>query len=662
MERIDDLDLPEVQSPGKYLLVGAALVLATLIYLWFSPWRVSAFYGDDLDYYMAYLSHACGTHIGTMFTSVCHERFRPFAFAIISSEIALFSKRMGLYFAANVAIQALVAVTALLITLRLSRSLWVAICFSLIIGLSRFATYEMTQVIGPIESLASLCSLLAVFFVMSAEREGKAYRVALAIIAASLAVLAHERFVVLAIWLALAIAVAPAPRSLSGWRRRLAVAGAALVPVGYVLYKQIVLGTPFLIGTGGTHLSAHYEQVLRFGVQGVLSILGFNIGDAYLVGVDVFAPGNGALLTAAALLFSVAAVIFVYGLVVVFKSGKWRALRWPLLLLLLAGLLLGPGLLTIRLEQRWLYMPFTYFVLAMAGLLGLVPVWRRVAAAVGFLLCSMWLNRQIMCYYDQLFFVSSPHFAGLVERDLVRQRGVDGPEGDDIAFVADQSQCRWTLLNGAFFKVYEGKARHVSCFASVDAAVAARLAPATPIFVEAGGRLTNISDYYREAFNAAYTSDVKYDFLTHFPEGRINSEAPVDTPTRRGALLLPWRTVVGPRDSLTVLSGFSYQFPFVAIGENEHLTFGVGMIFHAPQSARAKVAIETPEGSVEVIYTEDLVDPVKTEEVKRFRPVDLDLSQYKGRRVAVTFSVESPGGNSDSHWVGFTAPRLVTKK
>ena len=119
--------------------------------------------------------------------------------------------------------------------------------------------------------------------------------------------------------------------------------------------------------------------------------------------------------------------------------------------------------------------------------------------------------------------------------------------------------------------------------------------------------------------------------------------------------------MVGPRETLTLLSGFSYQFPFVVIGENEHLTFGVGMIFHAPQSARAKVAIETPEGNIEVIYADDLVDPVKAGEVKSFRPVDLDLSKYKGQRVAVTFSVESPGGNSDSHWVGFTAPRLVIK-
>jgi hypothetical protein len=85
------------------------------------------------------------------------------------------------------------------------------------------------------------------------------------------------------------------------------------------------------------------------------------------------------------------------------------------------------------------------------------------------------------------------------------------------------------------------------------------------------------------------------------------------------------------------------------------------MIFHAPQSARAKVTIKTLKGNVDVIYTDDLVDPVKTGEVKAFRPIDLDLSKYKGQRVAVTFSVESPNGNPDSHWVGFVAPRLAIK-
>jgi hypothetical protein len=447
------------------------------------------------------------------------------------------------------------------------------------------------------------------------------------------------------------------------WGRRiLLVVGSFSVPIAYVLYKQDALDTPFLIGTGGTHLSINLGQIIIFGTEAILSIFGFNSGDDYLVGISVTDIPVGLTLVLGAIFCFALICSCIFGLIRVFSLERWKGLRWPFLLILLAGLLLGPGLLTIRLEQRWVFMPFALLLLCASYFLGATHRIFGLVASVVIAATSLALDHQIMGYYGRLFFVSSPRFAAMVERDIVSATAQHPPFGQGLAFVAEASQCRWSLLNGEFFWVYEGVRRQVNCFGSLDAAVESKVPLKTPIFTESGGHLIEISDDYKSAFELEYSGAIKYDFVKKYSEGRINSLKSVDTPTHKGVMMLPWRTVVGPQETITVLSGFSYRYASIPILGGEHLTFGVGMVFNAPQRARAVISVQLDHGATSVIYTSDLEIPPQTTDIKLIKPVDIDLSRYQGQNVAITFSVESPGGDSSSHWVAFASPLLLLEK
>lgn len=642
--------------------VFAISVILAIVYILilhrFYIWSPKVFYGDDLDYYIWFLDGTCGTHLDTMFVASCNERFRPLAFAFISGLNSLFGTRMIGYFLVNAAIQESIFIISFLIAYRLSKNWKVALVLSAAIALSRFATYGITQVIGPIESLSCLFALICAYFSIHAEKGCRGYRdYTIAVICAVLAILAHERYVVLSLWLCVVFASAPVLRQSVRWKLGLIVAS-LLVPVCYVLYKNIVLHASFLIGTGGTHLSLNLKQILLFAWDAVRSMLGLNTGEAYLVGLNID-PDAGIAAVLGWLLCAGTLVVVAFGLGKGLRAAdKWASLRWPIMLIFLAALVLGPGLLTIRLEQRWIYTPFILCVLALSYWIGQMRPIRGFVVALLLAVTSITLDSAIMAYYSNVFFISSPRFAGLVRHDVLENHGLHLLPGEEIAFVAEQSQCRWSLLNGKFFRVYEGAERPVRCFDSIDSVVRAKLPGNTLVFVERDGSLVDMTADYL-ALRSASVGSVSYDFLDSFDAGVINSNRIVDTPSGRGVMLMPWKSVTGPRRTLTVLSGFTYQFPDVPVAAGDHLRFGVTMVFHAPQSARAIVKALLGNGEIITLFSKDLSIP-KRENAREFVPVDLDLSRLVGNKAAIVFAVESPGGNSSSQWVAFADPRIQT--
>ena len=142
------------------------------------------------------------------------------------------------------------------------------------------------------------------------------------------------------------------------------------------------------------------------------------------------------------------------------------------------------------------------------------------------------------------------------------------------------------------------------------------------------------------------------DFINDFARGRISDTMKVQTPTGQGALRLPLDAQNGLRQTLTVLSGFTYRYDDISVEAGDVLRFGVGMIYPAPQSARAIVRIELPDQPADTIYSKDLKQP-QAGAKPAFLDVALPLGKYSGQRVTVSFAVESPGGDSTAHWIGF---------
>jgi hypothetical protein len=150
----------------------------------------------------------------------------------------------------------------------------------------------------------------------------------------------------------------------------------------------------------------------------------------------------------------------------------------------------------------------------------------------------------------------------------------------------------------------------------------------------------------------------KFDFLNSFSKGHINNPSKVDSPNGRGAMIIPWDTDLGLRNTLTIISGFAYRYDAVPIERGAKLFFGVSMIYPSLEPARAIVQINDERGSPRILYAHDLMTPLVGEKL-RFKPIIIPLAEYAGKKVSITFSVDTPGRDSTGHWVGFTEPRIV---
>ncbi|WP_431635820.1 hypothetical protein ACQVBX_17915 [Dyella sp. KULCS107] len=579
----------------------------------------------------------------------------------------IFGDHVSAYAVADIGLQGLIGLATFAICWKISHGNWIAsLSLAAAVTLSRFATYLATQVIGPVEGVPLLLTLCAIYALLAMERSQKpSLAVALSAVAASLlATFAHERFIVVPVWLAIALYFITSAAVIPRVRKWTLILVSAFVPVLYIAYKQVVLGTTFLIGTGGTHLAFAPFRTVENGLQALYSLFGFNSGPDYLIGTPVVA---GSEMSSLAFLFtSLWVFIFVAGVYYATRKEpasdgrdpKYKTM-WAILILLLAGFLIAPALLTIRLEQRWIFASFVLGMLIPAWAVGNAQPLGRIllSAAVALLsLTSIMLDGDIMKSYGNVFFVSSANFAEAAKRDVADASSrQEGP----VAFLANSSHCDWTLLNGEFFRLYGGTSRPVYCFDSLDSAATAKLPRSTRLYASTPTELVDVTDELRR-LNQLNQRDVIVDFIKRFKEGSLNDTRDVETPSRRGAFLMPWNTVTGERETLTVLSGFSYKYDQLSVPSGGALVFDIGMVYPSPQSARAIITVAYADHS-EVIFKRDLRPPTRGASL-RFAPVSLSLEKFSGRVVSVSFSVESPGGNSSGHWVAFAGPRLIADR
>jgi hypothetical protein len=665
-------NLPNARrSPWRQLALVFALVILAIVWR-FHPWMPSVFFGDDLQYLLLFEDGQCATRLGDILTAVCSERFRPVASSFIIALMAVANHDTTYFLAANVVLHALVALMVYVISLRLSggRRL-VALGLALAVAMSRFAAFQVTQMIGPVESVTLLAILITVYASLRTDTTAAgAWRWAwVAIAAAFVSIHTHERSMVLAPWLALVFVTSPGLRALPRRRWLALLASCIALPVFYIGYKSLVLHTAFLIGTGGTHIGLDWTTIFEYLRQASLSLLGFNAGPDYLVGTSVTLAWRAAWLTALAFSTAWMGTITIRVRAAAVDAGSlasgWTRTRWLLLLLLLAGFLLAPAVITIRLEQRWLLAPFVVGLLAVAWAVGALPgkdsrktTILTLSLAVVASVASIALDTLIMRHYDRLFFVSSPRFAELVKRDIV-DRSAPGQAGD-IALLAGADQCNWTLSGGGFFRIYGGKARTLHCLATLDEARQANLPAGTRIYgLNAQSHLADLTDQVPSMLRASL-ANARIDFIKSFDQGIISDSSHVSTPTGRGALLLPWISDQGNQQTLTVVSGFIYRYT-VTIKAGDVLWFGAGMIYPAVQRARAIVRVETAGAPPAILYSQDLLPPA-ADARPSFIDVSVPLKDYAGQRVTIGFAVESPGGNAAGHWIGFVTPHIASSR
>jgi hypothetical protein len=254
--------------------------------------------------------------------------------------------------------------------------------------------------------------------------------------------------------------------------------------------------------------------------------------------------------------------------------------------------------------------------------------------------------------------VSSGQVAALVKHDIVER---DFGQSAPLALITSDDHCIWTLLQGGFFRVYGGTPRTVHCYRDGKAFIEAKLPSSTRVYrLEASPM--HSSDVTSDLLDLARSmrGKIAVDFLGSFAGGRINSSAQVATPTGLGAMSRSWDTAAGSRDSLTIVSGFSYRYEGVPIERDAELHTGVAMIYPSEEPLRAVVTIE-PNGQPPRVLLSRELKPPRLGEKTKFEPVIIPLAEFGDTKATITFAAETPPGrDSSGHWVAFAEPRLLT--
>ena len=644
-----------------FFLLGA--LFFSVCYLRFSPWISSVFYGDDLWFLVEFYKGSCGTRAADIMTVACYEKFRPVPSALILSLFNLFGSKVDHYFHFNITLIVSGGLLSFAIVRRLSQA---HIVLPIFVGLavisSRFAVYSATQIIGPVESLTFLLCLTMVYAIVRASESTIATEPWswVGIGFGFLAVFSHERYIVISVWLCLAFVMLPTIRILPKRSVIRLCFASLMIPISYIGYKVLVLGSAFLVGTGGHHLGFDINLVVELLAQATFSIFGFNYGPPHLVGINTtslsFFPG---WLLAIALIF-LWVILLAVGVLnqlqgTVSTMEKFNRFVWPLLILMLGGALILPAVMTIRLDQRWLYLSFVLIVLILPLTFGIRSELQAKFSSVLFLLLSMIsmsLDTVIMKYYGNLYFSYSSDFATKVKQEIVDNKLVGK---SPLVFFTNPVHCSWSLFNGEFFKVYEGKSRHIRCLTSVDDVYKTSFSNDTRFIKVDRDKLTDVTDILKRS-TSIQPSEVPFNFFANFSIGKIDYTDKVSTPNGQGVFQLPVIGEVGARNSIVVVSGFSYKFDGIEIQDDVHLSFDVSMVYPSQDSARAIVSIARAGASAEVIYQDDLTPP---EDGLKFQRVSIDLSNYAGEVVSIVFAARTPGPNSAGHWIAYASAALV---
>ena len=639
------------------------MALLAMCWIWFAPWQPKVFYGDDLDNLLAFYRGEFASSWSQALTSVYLDKFRPVFAGVMHLLFSLFGSRIEGYLTVNLTLHALSGTLVYFLAVAFGvRKWWVAGGVALAFVLCRFSLYQVTQVTGLLEGVATLLFLCMLLSLVRASKQGSWPWSLFAFLFAAAATFTHERYIVVLPWLVVAFMLLPGTASSSRGQKLGLAALCISAVVLNVIYKLVFSAGHFFVGTGGTHMDFAPARVLDHLGQAFLSIFGFNHGPNYLVGANWSElPYMSGWILAGTM--SLAFAMLMWNALC--QSDKESHVENPLservwggLLASLAILLLVPPMLTIRMEQRWELQPFILLLLLLAWAYGRSSEGRMqrrrniaVIAVAAFSLASAGIDLLYSHFNKRIYMFASAGVAALVQRDVVA--GAPDVVPARLVFLLSKDHCDWTLRQGSFFRIYADGDRPIDCVESLaDVAVGA----GTRIYADTGDHLVDVTAEWQK--NASERTAISFDFVQAFDHGVINDTRAMDTPSGRGAVRLNWDSTVGKQATLVLLSGFSYRFDNVQFRKGDELRFGLAMLFPAPQAAIASVEIRDGRGQLIKRYSQDLRPAIKGARTE-FQPVAISFDGRAEEEVSVIFSAISTGEDKTGQWVGFALPRVV---
>lgn len=464
-----------MRKTRNYSFIIAIVAIPVIIYFYFLRWRTTAIYGDDLNIFMGHSGlHSLGEKINM---DLVYGKFRPVHGLATDLLIELFKKNIVYDYGFNIAIQTInTFIFAALLNLFV-RSPWLSLFFALIVGISRFSFFNISQLFngGCLEGLALTFFLLSLFFIVRALRRSdltpseKARGVLLSILLANAAMYTHERYIVIFPFIILTTLVYPGLKVLSTRQRLTLILAALLSMILNIVIKKYIYTMPFLMGTGGTNITFSPSSASSLFADAFLSIIQINSGPDYLI---------GAAFSSLQVFDQVLVIILVCGMLAVLvfyitgtlKAYVKRKYINPdfLILILLSALfiaLLVPAVVTIRLEQRWLQASFCVLVLILAIALNDLTAGKkyvRNSFFIGLGLLLLWTDYNYLYKgADNLYMANceriAANFKQAIDNGLIRPGTPELYMWEKKRDPNIEREINWVLGEGTFFDFYQDK-------------------------------------------------------------------------------------------------------------------------------------------------------------------------------------------------------------
>jgi len=464
----------------NYYLIAFLIAIPIIIYLYFLKWETVSAYGDDLYVFKNY--SGLDNFSDKINLPVNFGKYRPVQGLGIYILIEWFQKNLHAYYLFNIGVQTIITLLfAMLLNLFL-KSQYFSLFFSLIIGLSRFSYFNISQLLngGALEGLAMAFFLASLYFLlrvvvkddlsMTQKQRGLIWSV----VFANLSMYTHERYILMLPFIALTIFLLPSLKALSQKNKIGIILFAVVSIILNVVVKKDIYSLPFFTGTAGTNIDFSFSSAFSFFGDAILSLLQINSGPEYLAGISFSSLPllNQILaitLTVSILLIFVVYLVRVRSFFVLKQKNRKISFYTFLLLSALAILFLLPAVITIRLEPRWLQACFSLFIL-------LVVIAFNNLEFKSSLIKNYLFSVFIILFFtvDATYFIkgiknlsmtTSLHlaskFENAIKKGLIHQSTQKIYIWEMKKDENTETAIKWILADGYFFNFYQGKEKNI---------------------------------------------------------------------------------------------------------------------------------------------------------------------------------------------------------
>lgn len=441
----------------------------------FWPWEPKVFFADDLFNLWLFYDGSFFSTILQSLTASFYERYRPVFQLLFHFVYSIFDKTLGYYLALNIVLQGLNSLLFFLIATKLSRNkFFIPLILTCAFAASRLALYQVTQTIGPVESVALVFFLTMIYATLTSLDAPKPKRWHwLAIFAATFCIYTHERYIVIIPWLACILLTSSTKKEMSFKYRCSLMLACALILSSNFLIKTLIFHSYFFAGPGGSHITVDSATIFTHIHEAFLSLFGFNEGPAYLIGNQISTNpntvGNDFFAWLMATTFSLSFICVILSSIFNSRSLVKANLTFIFGAISLICLLLTPPIMSFRLEGRWEYVSFSIVLLMFAWAYGL-PMKRISNIIIGIVciiasLSIFYTDTIISNSFDRIYMVGWAKFGNAIKTDMIP--AFSKQHSNELLLFADKDACGTVIIN-RLFELHTGRKPIIHCAETKD--------------------------------------------------------------------------------------------------------------------------------------------------------------------------------------------------